>query len=232
MNVLNIEHVSKIFGDKVIFDDVSYGIHEGDKIGIIGINGTGKTTLLKMIAGLEEPDQGQIVAQNGLRTSYLSQNPEFPRDSTILSYVTEQIRQNEWSRDSEARNILNKLGITEHETGICQLSGGQKKRVALARTLVDPGDILILDEPTNHLDNEMVLWLEEYLMKFKGVVVMVTHDRYFLDRVTNKIVEISHGNLYSYTANYTEFLEMKAQREEMELASERKRQSILRMELE
>ena len=232
MNVLNIEHVSKIFGDKVIFDDVSYGIHEGDKIGIIGINGTGKTTLLKMIAGLEEPDQGQIVAQNGLRTSYLPQNPEFPRDSTILSYVIEQIRQNEWSRDSEARNILNKLGITEHETGICQLSGGQKKRVALARTLVDPGDILILDEPTNHLDNEMVLWLEEYLLKFKGVVVMVTHDRYFLDRVTNKIVEISHGNLYSYTANYTEFLEMKAQREEMELASERKRQSILRMELE
>ena len=225
MNILNIEHVSKIFGEKKIFDDVSYGIHEGDKIGIIGINGTGKTTLLKMIAGLEETDEGNIVNQNGLRITYLPQNPEFPEGATILNYVTQD-------KEYEARNILNKLGITDHDATISHLSGGQKKRVALAKALVNPADVLILDEPTNHLDNEMVTWLEEYLIAFKGVIIMVTHDRYFLDRVTNKILEISHGKLYGYEANYSKFLEMKAQREEMELASERKRQSILRMELE
>lgn len=228
MNILNIEHVSKIFGEKKIFDDVSYGIHEGDKIGIIGINGTGKTTLLKIIAGLEETDEGQVIKQNGLRITYLPQNPEFPKGSTVLSYVI-QVTQN---KEYEARNILNKLGIADHEADIKTLSGGQKKRVALAKALVNPADVLILDEPTNHLDNEMVTWLEEYLIKFKGVIIMVTHDRYFLDRVTNKILEISHGKLYGYEANYSKFLEMKAQREEMELASERKRQSILRMELE
>ena len=225
MNILNIEHVSKILGEKKIFDDVSYGIHEGDKIGIIGINGTGKTTLLKIIAGLEDPDEGQVIKQNGLRVTYLPQNPEFPAGATVLSYVTQD-------KEYEARNILNKLGITEHEASISTLSGGQKKRVALAKALINPTDVLILDEPTNHLDNEMVTWLEEYLIRFKGVIIMVTHDRYFLDRVTNKILEISHGKLYSYEANYSKFLEMKAQREEMELASERKRQSILRMELE
>ena len=225
MNILNIEHVSKIFGEKKIFDDVSYGIHEGDKIGIIGINGTGKTTLLKMIAGLEETDEGNIVTQNGLRITYLPQNPEFPEGATILNYVTQD-------KEYEARNILNKLGITDHDVTINHLSGGQKKRVALAKALVNPADVLILDEPTNHLDNEMVTWLEEYLIAFKGVIIMVTHDRYFLDRVTNKILEISHGKLYGYEANYSKFLEMKSQREEMELASERKRQSILRMELE
>lgn len=228
MNILNIEHVSKIFGEKKIFDDVSYGIHEGDKIGIIGINGTGKTTLLKIIAGLEETDEGQVIKQNGLRVTYLPQNPEFPKGSTVLSYVI-QVTQN---KEYEARNILNKLGIADHEADIKTLSGGQKKRVALAKALVNPADVLILDEPTNHLDNEMVTWLEEYLIKFKGVIIMVTHDRYFLDRVTNKILEISHGKLYGYEANYSKFLEMKAQREEMEMASERKRQSILRMELE
>lgn len=228
MNILNIEHVNKIFSEKKIFDDVSYGIHEGDKIGIIGINGTGKTTLLKIIAGLEETDEGQVIKQNGLRITYLPQNPEFPKGSTVLSYVI-QVTQN---KEYEARNILNKLGIADHEADIKTLSGGQKKRVALAKALVNPADVLILDEPTNHLDNEMVTWLEEYLIKFKGVIIMVTHDRYFLDRVTNKILEISHGKLYGYEANYSKFLEMKAQREEMELASERKRQSILRMELE
>ncbi len=228
MNILNIEHVSKIFGEKKIFDDISYGIHEGDKIGIIGINGTGKTTLLKIIAGLEESDEGQVIKQNGLRVTYLPQNPEFPKEATVLGYVTQVIQDKEY----EARNILNKLGITEHDAAINTLSGGQKKRVALAKALVNPADVLILDEPTNHLDNEMVTWLEEYLIKFKGVIIMVTHDRYFLDRVTNKILEISHGKLYAYEANYSKFLEMKAQREEMELASERKRQSILRMELE
>lgn len=232
MNILNIEHISKIFGEKVIFDDVSYGIHEGDKIGIIGINGTGKTTLLKVIACLEEPDEGQVIRQNGLRITYLPQNPEFPKGANILDYVADGKWQKDWSTESEARNVLNKLGISDHEEEIEHLSGGQKKRVALARTLVNPADVLIMDEPTNHLDNEMVTWLEEFLIRFKGVVIMVTHDRYFLDRVTNKILEISHGKLYSYEANYSKFLEMKAQREEMELASERKRQSVLRMELE
>ena len=232
MNILNIEHVSKVFGEKIIFDDVSYGIHQGDKIGIIGINGTGKTTILKIIAGLEEPDEGQVIMQNGLRITYLPQNPEFSPNATILDYVADGKWQKDWATASEAANVLNKLGITNHEEKIEHLSGGQKKRVALARTLVNPADVLILDEPTNHIDNEMASWLEDYLRKFKGALVMVTHDRYFLDRVTNKILEISHGKLYSYEANYSKFLELKAQREEMELAGERKRQSVLRMELE
>lgn len=232
MNILNLEHISKIFGEKTIFDDVSYGIHEGDKIGIIGINGTGKTTLLKMIAGLEPPDEGQVIMQNGLRITYLPQNPVFPEKADILSYVADGSEAQDWNTESEAKTVLNKLGITEHKEEIAHLSGGQRKRVALARTLVNPADVLVLDEPTNHLDNEMASWLEEYLNKFRGVLIMVTHDRYFLDRVTNKILEISHGKLYSYEANYSKFLEQKAQREEMELASERKRQSVLRMELE
>ena len=232
MNILNIEHVSKIYGDKVIFDDVSYGIHQGDKIGIIGINGTGKTTLLRIIAGLEETDERQIIRQNGLRITYLPQNPEFPKDATILSYVNDGVQEQSWNPETEAKTVLNRLGIYNHDEEIEHLSGGQKKRVALARTIVNPADVLILDEPTNHLDNEMASWLEEYLNKFKGVVIMVTHDRYFLDRVTNKILEISHGKLYSYEANYSKFLEMKAEREEMEMASERKRQSVLRMEIE
>lgn len=232
MNILNIEHVSKVFGEKIIFDDVSYGIHQGDKIGIIGINGTGKTTILKIIAGLEEPDEGQVIMQNGLRTTYLPQNPEFSPNATILDYVADGKWQKDWATASEAANVLNKLGITNHEEKIEHLSGGQKKRVALARALVNPADVLILDEPTNHIDNEMASWLEDYLRKFKGALVMVTHDRYFLDRVTNKILEISHGKLYSYEANYSKFLELKAQREEMEMAGERKRQSVLRMELE
>lgn len=232
MNILNIEHVSKIYGEKVIFDDISYGVHDGDKIGIIGINGTGKSTLLKIVAGLEEPDEGQVITQNNLRMTWLSQNPEFPEHMSVLDYVAQGKWQKDWAAESEARNALNRLGIFDHEQEISQLSGGQKKRAALARTLVNPADVLILDEPTNHLDNEMVTWLEDFLIKFKGVVIMVTHDRYFLDRVSNKILEISHGKLYSYEGNYSEFLELKAQREEMELASERKRKSLLRMELE
>ena len=232
MNILNIEHVSKVFGEKVVLDDVSYGVHQGDKIGIIGINGTGKSTILKIIGGLEEPDEGQVITQNGLRITYLPQMLEFPQGASVLDYVAEGKWQKDWSTESEARNVLNKLGITDHEEKINHLSGGQKKRVALARTLVNPCDVLLLDEPTNHLDNEMVTWLEDFLRSFKGVVIMVTHDRYFLDRVTNKILEISHGGLYAYEANYSKFLELKAEREEMELASERKRQSVLRMELE
>ena len=232
MNIINIEHISKVFGEKQVFDDISCGIHQGDKIGIIGINGTGKTTLLKIIVGLEEPDQGQVIFQKGLRVTYLPQSPKFPEHATVLSYVADGADGADWGRESEAKNALNRLGITDHHEEIDHLSGGQKKRVALARTLVNPADVLILDEPTNHIDNEMAVWLEEYLNQWKGAIIMVTHDRYFLDRVTNKILEIDHGKLYSYTANYSQFLELKAQREEMELASERKRQSVLRMELE
>lgn len=232
MNIINIEHISKVFGEKQVFDGISCGIHQGDKIGIIGINGTGKTTLLKIIAGLEEPDQGQVIFQKGLRVTYLPQSPKFPEHATVLSYVADGADGADWGRESESKNALNRLGITDHHEEIDHLSGGQKKRVALARTLVNPADVLILDEPTNHIDNEMAVWLEEYLNQWKGAIIMVTHDRYFLDRVTNKILEIDHGKLYSYTANYSQFLELKAQREEMELASERKRQSVLRMELE
>ena len=232
MNILNLEHISKIYGDKVIFDDISYGIHQGDKIGIIGINGTGKTTFLRILAGLEEADEGQVITQNGLRITYLPQHPQFPEGATVLSYVTQGQTDKSWNPETEAHMVLNRLGITNHEEEISHLSGGQKKRVALAAVLANPSDVLILDEPTNHLDNEMASWLEDYLNRFKGVVIMVTHDRYFLDRVTNKSLEISHGKLYSYEAGYSGFLEMKAAREEMELASERKRQSILRMEIE
>ncbi|CUX42434.1 ABC-F family ATP-binding cassette domain-containing protein [Clostridium sp. C105KSO13] len=232
MNVLNIEHISKIYGEKVIFDDVSCGIQEGDKIGIIGMNGTGKTTMLRMIAGMEEADSGQIIKQNGLRIAYLTQNPQFPEDATVLSYVLEGIPESDWTAKSEAKSALSRLNITDYDEQIAHLSGGQKKRVALAKVLAAPFDVLLLDEPTNHLDGEMIIWLEDYLHRFRGVIIMVTHDRYFLDKVTNKILEISHGQVYNYEANYSKFLEMKAQREEMELATERKRQSVLRMELE
>lgn len=232
MNILNIEHISKIFGEKVIFDDVSCGIQEGEKIGVIGINGTGKTTLLKLIAGTEEADAGQIIKQNGIRIAYLLQSPAFPEDATVLSYANEGIRENDWTAKSEVKSALTKLGITDFDQKIEHLSGGQKKKVALAKTLTSSFEVLLLDEPTNHLDSDMIAWLEDYLRKYKGVVVMVTHDRYFLDKVTNKILEISRGKLYAYEANYSQFLELKAQREEMELASERKRQSVLRMELE
>lgn len=239
MNILNIEHISKVYGEKKIFDDASFGIQENDKIGIVGINGTGKSTLLKMIAGIEEPDEGQIIRQNGLKIAYLSQDgiteaeeKDLEKERTILSYMMEGIDDTDWSAESEAKTILNELGITEQESLIKHLSGGQKKKVALAKILVSSSDVLLLDEPTNHLDNAMLEWLEDYLKRYRGVVIMVTHDRYFLDKVTNKILEISHGNMYSYESNYSGFLELKAQREEMELASERKRQSILRMEIE
>ncbi len=239
MNILNIEHISKIYGEKKIFDDASFGIQENDKIGIVGINGTGKSTLLKMIAGIEEPDEGQIIRQNGLKIAYLSQEgiteteeKGLEKERTILSYMMEGIDDTDWSAESEAKTILNELGITEQESLIEHLSGGQKKKVALAKILVSSSDVLLLDEPTNHLDNAMLEWLEDYLKRYRGVVIMVTHDRYFLDKVTNKILEISRGNMYSYESNYSGFLELKAQREEMELASERKRQSILRMEIE
>ena len=226
MNILNIEHISKIYGEKVIFEDASFGVQEGDKVGIIGINGTGKSTLLKMLAREEVPQTGQIIMQNNVRLAYLPQNPQFPENATILSYI--QDCEAEWKVQSN----LTQLGITEYEKQIAVLSGGQRRKVALAKILAQDFDILLLDEPTNHLDEAMISWLEEYLKSFRGTVLMVTHDRYFMDKVTNRILEISHGKMYSYEANYSKFLELKAEREEMELASERKRQSVLRMELE
>ena len=232
MNIINIEHISKIFGDKVIFQDASCGIQEGDKIGIIGINGTGKTTFLNILAGKEEADEGSVVRQNGIRLAYLTQHPEYAKEDTVFSFACKDTDESDWQAMSEVKSILNRLGFTDYEEKMEHLSGGQKKKAALARTLAGNFDVLLLDEPTNHLDEAMLQWLEDYLNRFKGTVIMVTHDRYFLDRVSNRILEISHGSIYSYEANYSKFLELKAQREEMELASERKRQSILRIEME
>lgn len=233
MNILNVEKVTKGYGNRTLLDNVTLGVNDGDKIGVIGVNGTGKTTFLKIVAGLETPDMGNVVKGNGITVSYLPQNPVFEPDDTIIGYVCKgkAYKDNNRSVESEAKKVLNRLGIYNHQQPIEELSGGQKKRVALARTLIAPSDILVMDEPTNHLDNDMVMWLENFLNKFKGQLIMVTHDRYFLDRVTNRIVEIDRAKLYSYDANYSGFLELKAEREEMEVATERKRQSILRREL-
>ena len=228
MNIINIEHIDKIFGDKVIFHDASLGIQQGDKIGIIGINGTGKSTLLKIIAGEEEPDTGEVIYQNGLKTLYLPQNPEFPGEGTLESYALKGDPQIDWQVES----YLNILGLTDLDIPLSALSGGQKRKAAMARTLSQEFDVLLLDEPTNHLDFEMTAWLEDYLRNMNKTLLMVTHDRYFLDRTVNKILEVSYGSLYEYQSDYSGFLELKAQREEMELASERKRQSILRIETE
>lgn len=234
MNILNIENITKVYGDKILFDKVSLGINEGDKIGIIGVNGSGKSTFLKMIAGLEETDEGKIVKNNQADIAYLAQNTDFEDGDTILSYVCRGKKSSNpnWSIEAEAKTILKKLYIEDAEALIAPLSGGEKKRVALAKTLLSPAKILILDEPTNHLDNRMILWLEDYLQKYNGVLLMVTHDRYFLDRVTNKIVEIDRGSIYSYDANYSGFLELRQQRIDSEAASYRKVQSILRTEIE
>lgn len=234
MNLLTIENMTKTYGDRFVFKDADFSINDNEKIGIIGINGTGKSTLLKMIAGLEEPDSGKITKGRQIHIRYLSQNPVFDEDSTVLEAVLKgNIRKdNEWTVESDAKTMLNKLGIPDFDGETKYLSGGQKKRVALANVLLSPADILILDEPTNHLDNEMSEWLEEYLMKFKGALLMVTHDRYFLDRISNRIVEIDGASIYSYPGNYSEYLRLKAAREGIEAASERKRSSILRTELE
>ena len=228
MNIINIEHISKIYGEKTIYEEASFGIQQGDKIGIVGLNGTGKSTLLRLIAGEETSDEGQIIRQNGLKIAYIPQNPVFPEGEDIRSYALSERNGEDWQVESN----LTELGITDLDQKIEHLSGGQKRRVVLAKTLAGDFDVLLLDEPTNHLDGEMITWLEEYLRGYRGTILMVTHDRYFLDRVTNRILEISRGKMYGYDADYSGFLELKAAREEMELASERKRQSILRMELE
>lgn len=229
MNILNAEKISKTYGEKVLFDKVVLGVNKGDKIGVIGVNGTGKSTFLKIIAGIEEPDAGEIVSGRGVTVSYLAQAPQFNPGDMIVGYV---IKDKNNASEAEAKTILTKLGITDFDAAINTLSGGQRKRIALARTLVSPAEVLILDEPTNHLDSDMVIWLEEYIKKFKGELIMVTHDRYFLDNVTNRIVELDGGKLYGYDTNYSGFLELKTQREEMERATEAKRANILRRELE
>lgn len=233
MILLNVEGISKSYSEKILLDNVSLGINEGDKIGLIGVNGTGKSTFLKILAGVDEAEAGTVITGNGVRIGYLPQNPDFDGDKTILEQAMAGVSPAEQeAKEFQAKNILTRLGLSEYEQKIGVLSGGQKKRVAMAAALAAETELLILDEPTNHIDSSMVDWLESYLAAYKGAIFMITHDRYFLERVANKIVELDHGKLYSYPANYSKYLELKSQREEMELASQRKRQSLLRKELE
>ena len=234
MNLINIENITKNYTDTPLFAEASFTVDEMEKVGIIGINGTGKTTLLKMLIGMETPDKGTITRANNIVIRYLPQTPDFPKGMTALEAVMEGnlTHDNEWSLESDAKAMLQKLGIRDYGQKVDTMSGGQRKRIALANTLLSKADVLVLDEPTNHLDSSMADWLEEYLKNDRGALVMVTHDRYFLDSVSNRIVEIDKGKIYSYQTNYTGFLELKAQREDMALATERKRQSILRVEIE
>ncbi|MEG2686067.1 MAG: ABC-F family ATP-binding cassette domain-containing protein [Christensenellaceae bacterium] len=233
MALLAAENITKGYTEKNLLENVSLYVEKGDKIGVVGVNGTGKSTLLRIIAQQDFCDSGTITKSSDVRISYLPQNPVFEQNHTVLEQVflgiSKDIRQ---AKQYEAKSILTRLGIIDFNKDVNLLSGGQKKRVAIASALIHPCEILILDEPTNHIDNEMVSWLEEYLEKYSGAIIMVTHDRYFLDRVTNRIIEISKGNLYNYTANYSGFLEQKAQREEMNLNTLRKQKSLLRKELD
>lgn len=233
MNILTVENITKSYGERKLFDRASFYLQEGEKAGIIGINGTGKSTLLKIIAGLEEPDEGRVIKANGAVIRYLPQNPQFGEKETVLEAVLRDNRtpENESYIEADAKAMLTRLGVNNWDQPCGELSGGQKKRLALVSVLLSPAEILVLDEPTNHLDNTMADWLEDTLRKRKGAVVMVTHDRYFLDSVSTRIIEIDKGSIYSYTANYSGYLELKMQREEMEEASARKRESILRNEL-
>lgn len=233
MNLLSLENITKAYTERVLLDGASFFLQEGEKVGIIGINGTGKSTLLKLAAGLEEPDTGSCTKANHVVIRYLPQTPEFDDSCTVWEHMEKKISEStQWDMEGEAKSMLRTLGIVRLEQKISELSGGQRKRLALAEILMQPCDILVLDEPTNHLDHAMAAWLEDYLKRWRGSLIMVTHDRYFLDSVSNRIVEIDKGKIYSYDTNYSGFLELKAQREEMEAATERKRQSILRVELE
>lgn len=251
MNIVNVENITKSYTERKLFEKASFYLQEGEKVGIVGINGTGKSTLLKIIAGAEEPDEGSVTRANHIVVRYLPQNPIFDEKKSILENVLEQAVCNfepqaqgsgqvtkglheadHWNLESSAKNMMTRLGITDFEQKTGTLSGGQKKRIALVAALLVPCDVLILDEPTNHLDSSMADWLENYLKKYKGALVMVTHDRYFLDSVCNRIVEVDKGHVYSYDANYSGFLQLKTEREEMQVASERKRQSVLRKEIE
>ena len=235
MNILSIEKLTKAYTETPLFDNADFFLQEGEKVGVIGVNGTGKSTLLKIIAGVEEPDSGTVTVANNIVIRYLPQQPVFLEHETVMESI---LRQNvssvytEWDIKSKASNMLTRLGITDFDQDTSVMSGGQRKRIALVSALVTDADILIMDEPTNQLDNDMADWLEDFLHKWKGALIMVTHDRYFLDSVTGRIVEVDRGKIYSYDANYSGFLKLKAEREDMAIASERKRQSILRTELE
>jgi len=233
MNILTVDNITKSYGVRKLFDNASFFLTEGEKTGIIGINGTGKSTLLKIIAGIEEPDEGKVIKANHCMVRFLPQNPEFNPEETVIEAVLRDNKnvENEMIIETDAKSMLTKLGVTDFTQPCGQLSGGQRKRLALVSVLLSTAEILVLDEPTNHLDSEMSAWLEDMLRSRRGAVVMVTHDRYFLDSVSDRIIEIDKGHIYSYDANYSGYLELKMQREEMELASERKRQSILRTEL-
>lgn len=269
MNILSAVNITKTYGEKVLFDDISFTVNEKQRIGLIGVNGTGKSTLLKLLAGLETADRGKLVHANHFRVEYLPQNPEFDPNSTVLEQVfhgdsplmktlrdyelalaeleldassekkqtrlfSAQSRMDEqgaWEASTLAKTVLMKLGISEFDKPVGQLSGGQRKRVAMARVLIQPADLLILDEPTNHIDNETAIWLEEFLSKWRGALLLVTHDRYFLERVTTRILELDRGKIYSYEGNYEWFLEKKSERMESEASSEDKRQNLLRREL-
>ncbi|MEW4369027.1 ABC-F family ATP-binding cassette domain-containing protein [Paenibacillus kandeliae] len=269
MNIMTVESLAKSFGDKILFEDASFGMDDRDKVGIIGVNGTGKSTFLKIIAGLEPPDSGKVVINNSVRVRYLAQNPPYDPEATVLRQVfegggeelqavsaymnvMEQLEQtpedaglqkqlvqvshdmdrlDAWSLESEAKNVLSKLGITRYDALMGTLSGGQRKRVALATALIQPAELLILDEPTNHIDHDSVTWLEQYLQRRRGALLMITHDRYFLDRVATVMLELDQGRLYRYEANYSRYLELKAERMEREAATEDKRQNLLRREL-
>ena len=233
MVLLNAEHISLSWGEKVLFDDVGFALEEHDKVGFIGINGTGKSTFLRILAGLQEADSGTITLANGARVAYLPQMPDFSQDITVLQQVfrgaEEEYAQ---EREYEAKTLLTQLGIQDFDKSVRLLSGGQKKRVAIASALINPSEILIMDEPTNHIDNETASWLEQQLKAYRGAIVVITHDRYFLNRVTNRICELDHAKLYFYEENYEGFVARKAEREASAIASERKRQSLLRRELE
>ncbi|MNO81264.1 putative ABC transporter ATP-binding protein YjjK [compost metagenome] len=269
MNILTVEHLTKTYGEKVLFQDASFGMDENDKIGVIGVNGTGKSTFLKVIAGMEQADSGKVAINRDVRVTFLAQNPEFAPDISVLRGVfqgggselqvvsaymeaeealerepgdagrqaelarlsQEMDRLQTWTLVSEAKSVLSKLGITDFAQNMGSLSGGQRKRVALASALILPSELLIMDEPTNHIDNDSVAWLETYLQKRRGALLLITHDRYFLDRVCNVMLELDHGRLFRYEANYSRFLELKSEREEREAASEQKRQNLLRTEL-
>ncbi|WP_100529298.1 ABC-F family ATP-binding cassette domain-containing protein [Paenibacillus sp. GM1FR] len=269
MNIMTVEQIAKSYGEKILFKDASFGMADQDKIGVVGVNGTGKSTFLRVISGMEPADAGQISIGNDVRIQFLAQNPDFNPDNTVLQQVFEGdsmemktvreytetmellelnssdpalqerlLRLNQqmeqlqlWQMESEAKSILSKLGIRQFDALMGTLSGGQRKRVALAAALIHPCELLILDEPTNHIDNDSVVWLEQYLQKRRGALLMITHDRYFLDRVANVMLELDHGRLFRYEANYTRFLELKAEREEREASSEQKRKNLLRTEL-
>ena len=233
MNILNLEHVSKSFENRVLLDDVTLGLEDTDKIGVIGINGTGKSTLLSITAGTLAPDEGKVVRGKEIRISYLSQNPEFDNSLSVLENVARTVNGKDtfWDTTGEAKAMLQRLGIEDPGVSPEILSGGQRKRAALAAALLTPCDLLILDEPTNHLDNDMIEWLEDYLIRYRGAILMVTHDRYFLDSVTDQIVEIDRGKLYRYAENYSGYLELRQQRMDYALAAERKMAALYRKDL-